>query len=97
MFCHPGHPWSCESSGEGRIRAQSDTVTSKKGDGLCDGIINNAVCDWDGGDCCPQTTGMIAGSCQYAWNIHCPYPLTDECKCLDPNIDADSCYDDGDK
>ena len=35
--------------------------TSKKGDGLCEGIINNAVCDWDGGDCCPQTTGIIAG------------------------------------
>ena len=20
FFCHPGHPWSCESSGEGRIK-----------------------------------------------------------------------------
>ena len=25
-FWHPGHPWSCESSGEGKIRALSDTV-----------------------------------------------------------------------
>ena len=44
--------------------------TTKKGNRICEGIINNAVCDWDGGDCCPQTTGMIAGHCQYAWNIH---------------------------
>ena len=28
--------------------------TTKKGDGFCEGIINNAVCDWDGGDCCPS-------------------------------------------
>ena len=26
IFWHPGHPWSCESSGEGKIRALSDTV-----------------------------------------------------------------------
>ena len=26
MFCHPGHPWSCESSGVGKIGALSDTV-----------------------------------------------------------------------
>ena len=59
--------------------------TSKKGDGLCDGIINNAVCDWDGGDCCPQTTGVFAGYCAFAWNQYCPKPFPDECKCLDPN------------
>ena len=27
IFWHPGHPWSCESSGVGKIRALSDTVT----------------------------------------------------------------------
>ena len=27
IFWHPGHPWSCESSGEGKIRALSDTVS----------------------------------------------------------------------
>ena len=26
IFWHPGHPWSCESSGVGKIRALSDTV-----------------------------------------------------------------------
>ena len=26
-------------------------VPSKKGDGFCDGINNNAACDWDGEDC----------------------------------------------
>ena len=26
IFWHPGHHWSCESSGEGKIRALSDTV-----------------------------------------------------------------------
>ena len=69
--------------------------TSKKGDGLCDGIINNAVCDWDGGDCCPQTTGTIAGYCRFAWNQYCPFPLIDECKCLDPNNVGfgKSCYE----
>ena len=29
MFCHPSYPWSCESSGEGRIKTQSDTVCKK--------------------------------------------------------------------
>ena len=27
IFWHPGHPWSCESSGVGKIRALSDTVS----------------------------------------------------------------------
>ena len=27
------------------------TSTPKKGDGFCDGINNNAACDWDGEDC----------------------------------------------
>ena len=59
--------------------------TTKKGDGFCEGIINNAVCDWDGGDCCPQTTGLNPGFCLFAWDIRCPAILPDECKCLDPN------------
>ena len=30
IFWHPGHPWSCESSGVGKIRALSDTVITTK-------------------------------------------------------------------
>ena len=76
--------------------------TSKKGDGFCDGIINNAGCDWDGGDCCPRRPPYPPFcmndenklcSCRYAWNIHCFHPKGDECKCLDPSIDRESCWD----
>ena len=79
------------------------TSTPKKGDGFCDGINNNAACDWDGGDCCPTRNPNCLDNennfcpCRYAWNIHCLDPLSDECKCLDPNNDADSCYDDSGK
>ena len=63
-------------------------------------MINNAGCDWDGGDCCPrkppQPYCVLFNEdkfcpCRYAWQSHCT--SLDECKCLDPNIDADSCYD----
>ena len=37
IFWHPGHPWSCECSGVGKIRALSDTVLS-----IVNGMQNEA-------------------------------------------------------
>ena len=76
--------------------------TENVGDGYCDDIANTQICNWDGGDCCPRKCSdderLIFYErpycpCIYAWNTHCTFPLIDECKCLDPNIDADSCID----
>jgi len=44
-------------------------VTSYIGDGYCDDDNNNDACQFDGGDCCDQTTIM--------WNSYCY-----ECECL---------------
>ena len=38
-------------------------VTSYIGDGYCDDDNNNDACQFDGGDCCDQTTIM--------WNSYC--------------------------
>ena len=74
-------------------------LPSKKGDGYCDPKNNNAGCDWDGGDCCPSKCSNELAKfygeycpCRYGWYIFCqPNKYIDECKCLDPNIDKESC------
>merc|ERR1711907_279062 len=49
------------------------SVLSWKGDGYCDDGNNNAGCDFDGGDCCAATAGVV--DTQYC----------SECACLDPS------------
>merc|ERR1711881_803704 len=48
-----------------------------KGDGYCDDDNNNAGCEFDGGDCCEKSLGgpLKTDYCK-------------ECKCLDPNPQA---------
>lgn len=47
------------------------------GDGFCDTSKNNAECNWDGGDCCPET----CVSTQYSCGIH-------DYNCMDPNVNS---------
>jgi hypothetical protein len=37
-------------------------VQSFVGNGLCDNVLNNAVCDYDGGDCCADTADQSGGT-----------------------------------
>ena len=37
-----------------------------KGDGQCDDVNNNAICEYDGGDCCGKTAIK-----QYCFNCSC--------------------------
>ena len=41
------------------------------GDTFCDDVANNAVCKWDGGDCCNND--------RPGWNTYCK-----KCQCLNP-------------
>ena len=47
------------------------------GDSYCDGDLNRAQCDYDGGDCCESTVPDA---------IVIPYPptCTTQCRCVDP-------------
>ena len=47
--------------------------TSWIGDGECDDLTNNAECNWDGGDCCPDQNPNPD------WDDKCS-----ECLCLRP-------------
>ncbi len=47
------------------------------GDGQCDGINNNAGCDFDGGDCCLEET-----NCYNCDGIDCLCNETEQFSCL---------------
>ena len=72
---------------ETTIAAIIKTTSSKEcpftkfaGDNVCDDLINNEECDWDGGDCCGYNVNTL---------------LCSACDCLDPNhnSDHDGCID----
>jgi len=50
---------------------------SYKGDGVCDDVNNNELCEFDGGDCCVKSLGGAVNK------KYCT-----ACKCLDPNPKA---------
>ncbi|KAL3870492.1 hypothetical protein ACJMK2_038547, partial [Sinanodonta woodiana] len=64
------------------LPAPSDIVCERTcvkgaiGDKFCDGINNREFCDWDGGDCCPSTSGARV--------ISLDDSCTTDCKCKDP-------------
>eukprot|EP00004_Rigifila_ramosa_P026068 TRINITY_DN7973_c0_g1_i1.p1 TRINITY_DN7973_c0_g1~~TRINITY_DN7973_c0_g1_i1.p1 ORF type:complete len:1397 (+),score=245.71 TRINITY_DN7973_c0_g1_i1:478-4191(+) len=58
------------------------SCASKRGNKICDAGCNNAVCGFDGGDCCPVTCDPLNGICD---------PLCDTPACADPDCTATKC------
>merc|ERR1712124_135093 len=68
-----GKPASCGRRLDNGLWAHKSCYSkSWKADSICDDANNNMGCDWDGGDCCAATAGVV--NTQYC----------SECACIDP-------------
>ena len=78
----------CHADGSGGSGVACEV--SKVGDDNCDDINNNEICDYDGGDCCTDTTTNIAK----CLGPYCIAPAKEEdgvCTCNDKLVNGTKC------
>jgi len=72
------------------VLEQMEEMTRWRGDGHCDGFLNNADSEWDGGDCCFSTCRDSAYPCgRIACGSPCLDPDGNDLECSELDEDAD--------